>query len=245
VEYNNHRGQVLETPGANRMGTNKPLSSTVITVSKEDYLKAIAEAEAEGETVISATLAHWLSVTRPAVTTALRRLTKDGLVRMAKDGRVQLTADGREVAERTIVRHHLIERMLTEVFGMPWYEVHDEAERLEHAVSSAFEKRLIAKLGHKDICPHGNGLSMRNNIERRQHGLCLLSEGQNAIKYRISSVYERDRKLLEFFDQQGIRPGITLVFQSRNYDGTITLKIGNAEIRLGVPAANKIWVEKV
>src|SRR5208283_2138893 len=111
-----------------------------ITVSKEDYLKAIAEAEAEGQTVIPATLAHWLSVTRPAVTFALKRLTKDGLVSVKSDGHIRLTAQGREVAERTIVRHHLIERMLSEIFDMPWYEIHDEAERLEHAVSPAFEK---------------------------------------------------------------------------------------------------------
>jgi DtxR family Mn-dependent transcriptional regulator len=215
-----------------------------VTVSKEDYLKAIAEAEGEGETVISATLANWLSVTRPAVTTALKRLAKDGLVRVAKDGRVQLTSEGRGIAERTIFRHHMIERMLTEVFGMPWYEVHDEAERLEHAVSPAFEKKLVEKLGQKDVCPHGNGLSMRSDAERRKHGLGLLSEAQEGKKYRIASVYERDRKLLEFFDQEGIRPGTGIAVQSRNYDDTITLTIGNAAVRLGLPAATKIWVAK-
>jgi len=216
-----------------------------ITVSKEDYLKAIAEAEAEGETVISATLAHWLSVTRPAVTTALKRLVKDGLVRVSKDGRVQLTPDGRGVAERTIFRHHLIERMLTEIFGMAWYEVHDEAERLEHAVSPAFEQKLVDKLGHKNLCPHGNGLELRSESERRKHGLCLLSEAQPGKKYRVRSVYERDRKLLEFFDQEGIRPGTSLAIESQNYDGTITLNIEDKTVRLGLPAANKIWVAKL
>jgi DNA-binding transcriptional ArsR family regulator len=90
----------------------------MITISKEDYLKAIAEAEGEGQTVIPATRAHWLNVTRPAVTFALKRLTKDGLVSVRKDGRIQLTQHGRKIAERTIVRHHLIERMLSEVFGI-------------------------------------------------------------------------------------------------------------------------------
>ena len=103
---------------------------TTITISKEDYLKAIAEAEAEGQAVIPATLAHWLSVTRPAVTFALKRLSEDGLVTVKDDGHIRLTPQGREIAERTIIRHHLIERMLTEIFGMAWYEVHDEAERL-------------------------------------------------------------------------------------------------------------------
>ncbi len=114
----------------------------MITVSKEDYLKAILEAESEGATVISATLAHWLSVSAPAVTMALRRLKKDGLVAVRANGRVELTAAGRKIAHRTMVRHHLIERMLAEVFGMEWFRVHDEAERLEHAVSAEFESKL-------------------------------------------------------------------------------------------------------
>ncbi|HEY6253242.1 MAG TPA: metal-dependent transcriptional regulator [Candidatus Angelobacter sp.] len=215
-----------------------------ITVSKEDYLKAIAEAEAEGETVISATLAHWLSVTRPAVTTALKRLAKDGLVRVSKDGRVQLTSDGRGIAERTIVRHHLIERMLTEIFGMPWYEVHDEAERLEHAVSPAFEKRLIEQLGHKDLCPHGNGLTMRSPAERRKRGMRLLTEADAGSSYKITSVYERDRKLLEFFEKEGIRPGVRVSVEACNYDGTVSLSVGKRQIRLGASATDKLWVTK-
>src|SRR5213075_2552 len=114
----------------------------MITVSKEDYLKAVLEAESEGVYVISATLAHWLNVSPPAVTMALRRLKRDGWVQVRADGRVQLTAAGREIAMRTINRHYLIERMLSEVFGMEWYKVHDEAERLEHAVSADFEAKL-------------------------------------------------------------------------------------------------------
>jgi DtxR family Mn-dependent transcriptional regulator len=217
---------------------------TNITISKEDYLKAIAEAEAEGQTVIPATLAHWLAVTRPAVTFALKRLSKDNLVTVRSDGHIRLTSQGREIAERTIVRHHLIERMLTEIFGMAWYEVHDEAERLEHAVSPAFERKLVQKLGHKETCPHGNGLAMRSPAERRKRGLLLLTEAEPGLKYTIASVYERDRKLLEFFDAEGIKPGARVNVGSRNYDGTISLSIGTHHIRLGTPAAEKVWVSK-
>lgn len=216
----------------------------MITISKEDYLKAIAEAEAEGETVISATLAHWLSVTRPAVTAALKRLTKDGLAKVGSSGQIQLTAAGRDIAEKTMLRHHLIERMLTEIFGMPWYAVHEEAERLEHAVSPAFEAKLVAKLGHREVCPHGNGLSVRSDSQRRKHGMQLLSEAQAGRRYRVNSVYERDRKLLEFFDHEGIRPGTSLVVEAQNYDGTVTLTIGKNHARLGLPAAKKVWVSR-
>lgn len=217
----------------------------MITVSKEDYLKAVSEAEAEGQTVIAATLAHWLSVTRPAVTTALKRLKKDGLAIVNADGRIQLTSTGRKVAERTIFRHHLIERMLSEIFGMPWYEVHDEAERLEHAVSPSFEKRLVEKLGRKDICPHGNGLVLRSAEERRKKGLCLLSEAELGPAYQVFSVYERDRELLEFFEQKGIRPGMRLKVRARNYDGTLSLAAEKRSIELGSPATSKIWVGKL
>src|SRR5579871_1982842 len=216
------------------------LAVHMITVSKEDYLKTIAAAEAEGEKVISATLANWLSVTRPAVTTALRRLTKDGLARVGKDGRIELTSEGRRIAERTLFRHHLIERMLIEVFGMPWYAVHEEAERLEHAVSPGFEKKLVAKLG-KNIATEASALATISGEERRKRGLRLMSEAECGAKYRISNVRERDRKLLEFLDQEGLRPGAVIVVRSINYDCTVTLEIGSEQVRLGMPAARKIW----
>ena len=189
-------------------------------------------------------VAHWLAVTRPAVTAALKRLKKDGMVTVKSDGHVQLTSQGRKVAEQIIFRHHLIERMLSEIFGMPWYEIHEEAERLEHAVSPAFEKKLVEKLGNKDICPHGNSLALRSPEARRKKGQRLLSEAEEGFQYRVASVYERDRKLLDFFEGEGIRPGTRLTVQSRNYDGTVSLAVEKRTIRLGAPAAERIWVEK-
>src|SRR5450432_692506 len=158
----------------------------MITVSKEDYLKAILEAESEGESVISATLAHWLSVSPPAVTMALRRLKKDGLVRVRTDGHVALTASGRKIARKLSLRHHLIERMLSEMFGMEWYKVHDEAERLEHAVSPDFEAKLLAKLGRGGACPHGNLSELESPISRRRRGLVLLAHAEAGANYLVS-----------------------------------------------------------
>src|SRR5262250_3099502 len=158
----------------------------MITVSKEDYLKAILEAESEGETVISATLAHWLKVSPPAVSMALRRLKKDGLVRVHGDGQVGSTAAGRKIARKLALRHHLIERMLSEMFGMEWYKVHDEAERLEHAVSPDFEGKLLAKLGAGGACPHGNLSELESPDSRRKRGLLLLSQAEPGKRYRVS-----------------------------------------------------------
>jgi len=214
----------------------------MITVSKEDYLKAILEAEAEGENVISATLAHWLSVSAPAVTMALRRLKRDGLVTVRPDGRVELTRAGREVARRTALRHHLIERMLHEVFGMEWYRVHDEAERLEHAVSADFERKLIRKIGRGGVCPHGNPVIPETPQARRRRGQRLLAEAEDGKGYSVASVYERDARLQEFLDQRGLRPGARLRVVSRSYDQTLTLDTGAGRFTIGAPAAEKVWV---
>jgi DtxR family Mn-dependent transcriptional regulator len=215
----------------------------VITVSKEDYLKSILEAEAEGENVISATLAHWLKVSPPAVTMALRRLKKDGLVAVRNDGRVQLTAEGRAIARRTVTRHHLIERMLSEVFGMEWYKVHDEAERLEHAVSADFEAKLRDKLGAEGSCPHGNNATPDSPTARRKRGWRLLSEAEAGKSYVIASVYERDRQLLEFLEHRGLRPGSSVHVASRNYDQTLALATGDRKSSVGQPVAEKVWVK--
>lgn len=217
----------------------------MITVSKEDYLKAILEAESEGEAVISATLAHWLSVSPPAVTMALRRLKKDGLVRVQAEGRVTLTASGRKIARKLALRHHLIERMLAEMFGMEWYKVHDEAERLEHAVSPDFEAKLLKKLGAGGACPHGNLSELESPASRRRRGLQLLSHAEPGKSYKVSGIYERDRKLLEFLEQRGIRPGAQLRLSARNYDQTLTLATDAGDISLGSAAAGRVWVSSV
>jgi DtxR family Mn-dependent transcriptional regulator len=217
----------------------------MITVSKEDYLKAILEAESEGESVISATLAHWLKVSPPAVTMALRRLKKDGLVRVQADGQVRLSPAGRKIARRLSLRHHLIERMLSEVFGMEWYKVHDEAERLEHAVSPDFEARLLSKLGQKGACPHGNLSERESPDSRRRRGLLLMSEAETGKHYLVSSIYERDRKLLEFLETRGIRPGVKLDLLERNYDQTLSVRTAKGAVILGRVSAEKVWLTPV
>src|SRR6266576_2898222 len=214
----------------------------MITVSKEDYLKAILGAESEGESVISATLAHWLSVSPPAVTMAIRRLRRDGLVRVNANGGIRLTAAGRKIAGKLALRHHLIERMLAEIFGMEWYKVHDEAERLEHAVSPDFEAKLLYKLGRGGSCPHGNLSELESPKTRQQRGLLLLADAEANKNYTVSGIYERDRRLLEFLEERGIRPGARVYVSRRNYDQTLTLSTDAGAVSLGSSAAQRVWV---
>jgi DtxR family Mn-dependent transcriptional regulator len=216
-----------------------------ITISKENYLKAIAEAESEGESVIAATLARWLNVSPPAVTMAIRRLKRDDLIDVGDEGQLSLTPNGREIANRLLNRHHLIERMLTEIFGMEWYKVHEEAEQLEHAVSEDFERHLIEKLGTGEACPHGNRVEMDKPEDRRKRGLLPLDELEPSSRATVISVFERDRQLLEFLDGLGIQPRAQVEFVSRNYDQTVTLRIAGELLHLGQAAAEKVWVEPV
>ena len=214
----------------------------MITVSKEDYLKSILEAESEGETVISARLADLLKVSPPAVTMALRRLKKDGLVRVESRGEVRLTAAGRKIARKLTLRHHLIERMLSELFGMEWWKVHDEAERLEHAVSPDFEAKLLAKLGSSGACPHGNLSEAEGPASRRRRGLVLLADAELENLYTVSGIYERDRRLLEFLEHRGVRPGAKLRLLERNYDQTLTLATSSGTVSLGPAASERVWL---
>ncbi len=216
-----------------------------ITISKENYLKTIAEAESEGEVVIAATLVRWLKVSAPAVTMAIRRLKRDHLIRVTEGGEITLTREGREIANRLLHRHHLIERMLTEIFGMEWYKVHDEAEQLEHAVSSDFEDRLLEKLGGGGSCPHGNRVGMDRPQDRRKRGWKTLDEFTGTGRARIASVFERDRRLLEYLDGLGIRPGAEVSVLARNYDDTMTLQVTGKPVQLGRAAAAKVWVSQV
>ena len=213
-----------------------------ITVSKEDYLKAIIEAESEGHTVIPAFLAQWLGVSAPAVTKALRRLREDGYVNSATEGPLKLTTKGREAAHRTALRHHLVERMLSEMFGMELHQIHTEAERLEHVISPAFEAKLIERLGEEGECPHGNRVLPETPAQLRRRGLLRLSEARAGSPFVVSSLYERDDRLLEFLHDLRIGPGVTLTPLARNYDDTLRVRAGAREITLGLFAADRIWV---
>jgi DtxR family Mn-dependent transcriptional regulator len=120
--------------------------------------------------------------------------------------------------------------------------VHDEAERLEHAVSPDFEAKLLRKLGRGGACPHGNVSELESPASRRRRGLLLLSHAEAGQNYLVSGIYERDRRLLEFLEQRGIRPGANLHVSGRNYDQTLTLTTDAGDVALGRSAAERVWV---
>jgi DtxR family Mn-dependent transcriptional regulator len=214
------------------------------SVSQEDYLKSIWEMLEEAQTPISARLAEELHVTPPAVTAALKRMTRDGHVRVERTGRIDLTRKGRAVAERLALRHQLAEMLLTEVIGLSWAKAHDEAERMEHAISPEVEALLLKRFGNKKSCPHG--VPMRGGIAKlREHGAVLLAELRANDSAEIVCVYEKDRQFLEFLEGLHLRPSTKLDVVKREYDETMTLRANGKKLHLGKPATTRIWVRRL
>ncbi len=218
------------------------MPSEKTSASREDYLKAIWEMVQEEQEPISARLAEELGVTPPAVTAALKRMTRDGLLRVERSGRIALTRKGSGMADRLAMRHQLAEKLLTEVIGLDWTRAHDEAERLEHGISPEVEKLLLARFGADGYCPHG--VPLRGGLARlrRKQGATALSEMAAGQSVEILCVYEKDPEFLKFLPGLTLHPGARVRIRRREYDETMTLAVGNRIVHLGKPATTRIWV---
>lgn len=226
------------------------------SVSQEDYLKAIWEIVQEEQVPIAARLAEELRVTPPAVTAALKRMTRDGYLRVARDGRIQLSRKGRSVGQHLVLRHRLAEKLLTEVIGLEWSKAHDEAERLEHGISPEVVGLLLKRFGANSACPHGVPLLGGLAELRKKSGAVRLSEMESGATVKVLRVYEKDPKFLEFIAGLRLHPGARVKIRHREYDETMTLVVtaprrrsGRAAprrpIHLGKPATSRIWVQRL
>jgi len=218
------------------------------SVSQEDYLKAIWEIVQEEQVPISARLAEDLGVTPPAVTAALKRMTRGGYLRLRRDGRIELSSKGKGIAQQLVLRHRLAEKLLTDVIGLEWSRAHEEAERLEHGISAEVAHLLLERFGRDSRCPHGVPLFGGLRRLRRNFGAVLLSDAAVGQSYEVLRVYEKDPKFLKFLSGLHLMPGARLRLHSREYDETTTLSVnghGPANIHLGKPATQRIWVRRI
>ena len=211
------------------------------SVSREDYLKAIWELVQDDQAPISARLAEELDVTPPAVTAALKRMMRDGLLRVHRDGRIGLTRKGRGEAARLALRHQLAEKLLTDVIGLDWTLAHDAAERLEHGLSPQVESLLLRRFGADSCCPHG--MPLRGGLGRlkRTRGAVALAEVPAGRTVEILAGYEKDTRFLAFLDARHLRPGARIRILHREYDETTTVAISGRKVYLGQPATSRIW----
>src|SRR6266513_162025 len=214
------------------------------TASVQDYLAAIYDLQSSGKPVIGARLAKHMGISAPAVTEAIQRLSRSGYVRVGHGKELTLTPKGRQIAEVMARRHRLLERWLTDTLGLNWTDAHEEAHRLEHALSPRVENRLAELLGMPSTCPHGNpipGMAKPTRVE--PFPLAQAREGATVVVERITEEAEADKKLLEHLWKNDVRPGRRLrITEVAPWAGTITAASDGQTITLGLPAAAKIWV---
>src|SRR5215467_8310364 len=214
------------------------------TPAIQDYLGAIYDLAGSDQPVIGARLARHMHVSAPSITEALRRMQREGYVKVAGKKEIRLTTRGLDIAKTMARRHRLLERWLTDVLGLDWSRAHDEAHRLEHALSPVVEERLAEMLGMPSTCPHGNPIpGMPQPEAHNPIPLSQATKGASLVVERITEEAEADRQLLHFLWESGVRPGIKLtVTEVAPYAGTISVLLNEKTVTMGFAAAHKIWV---
>ena len=211
------------------------------TPTVEDYLQEIYDQRRDGKTVIAARLAERSGVSPPTAWATLQRMQRDGLVELRDRHDIHLTERGKEAAESIKRRHYLAERLLVDILGMDWADAHEEAHRIEHAVSPAVETRIMALLGNPTTCPHGNpfpGLPRPATVL-----LATLRQGDEAEIDGVQEEAEEDGDLMRFLQQNGMTPGTRIrVVEFASFNSTMTIEVGGRRVVLGLPAAECVRV---
>jgi DtxR family Mn-dependent transcriptional regulator len=195
--------------------------------------------------VVGARLAERMNVSPPAVTQALRRLARDGLVTVEPRHGAQLTPEGRRLAETTLRRHYLVERLLVDVLGLNWAEVHQEADRIEHALSPELEQHLFQRLGRPTTCPHGNPFPGAPEEKRLIHARALTEAhpGESVTLLRVTEEAEQDAELMRFLLEHLLFPGARLAVLNLNPTSDIlTLRISAEELQVPMAYARKLRI---
>jgi len=215
------------------------MSRPKFAVSREDYIKTVWELSWGGEKVIAARLSRELDVSSAAVSKALGRLVRDKLMTQTPGGSIRLTPAGLRLAERLVRRHRLVEKLLYEALDYPWDEVHEEAERLEHAISDRLEARMLARFGKDAACPHGYAVNPRSGRRPPGRPLAEFEEGDGG---SIARVYEKDPALLKLFASLGLTPGARLRLDRRLPDETFQVQVEGRTVHIGLKAARGLWL---
>src|ERR1700754_941646 len=173
------------------------------TVAEEEYLQTIFWLQEAGLPMTGANVSRAMQLSAPTVHEMVGRLERDGYITRADDKTISFTDSGQGHAEGIVRRHRLIERFLTDVLGIPWDEVHEEAERLEHAMSPVLEERMLAAIGDAKTCPHGHPITPGARVEGVP--LADVSEGATV---RIIRFENEAEDLLHELRAAGLHPGL-------------------------------------
>ena len=218
--------------------------TTPLIDATEMYLRTVWELEEEGITPIRARLVERLGLSAPAVSETVARLDQEGLLHVADDRKLELSEHGRELAMSVMRKHRLAELLLTDVIGLEWEQVHNEACRWEHVISDAVEQRLIELLDNPTTCPHGNPIPGSGAqvplLATLQTMTDAARSGGRATVRRISEKLQGDVTAMRFLRFNGLRPGATAAL--REAAGGVVADLNGAAVVVPVGSADHIYV---
>jgi len=213
------------------------MSSDHATVAEEEYLQILFWLHEVGLPMTGANVARAMQLSPPTVHEMIRRLERDDFITRADDKTISFTPTGLEQAEEIVRRHRLIERFLTDVLNVPWDEVHEEAERLEHAMSPVLEERMLAAIGDATTCPHGHPI----NVGQRVQGVPLADVAVDA-RVQVMRFENEAEDLLHYLKDSGLEPGLKGVISATG-DGEVTVtEAGGTAITITRSVAETVTV---
>ncbi|HWH33658.1 MAG TPA: metal-dependent transcriptional regulator [Egibacteraceae bacterium] len=216
---------------------------TPLIDATEMYLRTVWELEEEGITPIRARLVERLGLSAPAVSETVHRLEEEGLLRVNDDRTLSLTDHGAQIAVSVMRKHRLAELLLTEVIGLEWEQVHNEACRWEHVISDAVEERLVELLKDPTTCPHGNpipGAPPGDQPARVRTVAEAAKDGARVVVCRISEKLQGDVDAMRFLREHGIRPGTHLDLTLER--GQVIAGLDGRRVTLPPDAAELVYV---
>ena len=179
------------------------MSEELATAAEEEYLQTIFWLEEAGLPITGANIARAMQLSAPTVHEMVGRLEADGYVSRQEDKSLAFTDSGRDHATQIVRRHRLIERFLTDVLHIPWDEVHEEAERLEHAMSPVLEERMLAAIGDATTCPHGHPI-----VDGAREPGVPLADVEEGATLRVLRFENEAEDLLHYLKEAGLHPGL-------------------------------------
>jgi DtxR family Mn-dependent transcriptional regulator len=207
------------------------------TVAEEEYLQILFWLQEAKLPMTGANVARAMQLSAPTVHEMVGRLERDGYITRGSDKAISFTDSGREHAEEIVRRHRLIERFLTDILGIPWDEVHEEAERLEHAMSPVLEERMLAAIGDAATCPHGHPIHAGSRIDGVP--LADVQEGATVTILRFENEAE---ELLHYLKTTGIEPGLQGVVTSRTNTEVVVTSDDGSECTIDRDLAETVSV---
>ncbi|WP_435110626.1 metal-dependent transcriptional regulator [Nocardiopsis synnemataformans] len=222
----------------------------------EMYLRTVFELEEEGIVPLRARIAERLHQSGPTVSQTVARMERDGLLRVENDRHLVMTAEGRRLATHVMRKHRLAERLLVDVIGLPWEDVHIEACRWEHVISEAVEERLVTLLNAPSVCPHGNPIPGLDELGLEDYSpepftddsivpmIDVAGNSETTVTVRrISEQIQSDADIMLTLRRSGVQPGQEVVLRASD-DGVRVIDGETGETELSALVAGHVFVAK-